>query len=94
MDLYEFMFFLPCCMRCMCIPMRFMRNCMRICAYLCVNVRFDCISMRFCVKLTDFQFEYRICFLLIYQLFIELAFGAKCYRQNDHIDRVIISGFP
>ena len=52
----ELCVFLPFCMRFVCIPMRCMRNCMRICAYLCVNIRFDCIYMRFCVNLTDFQF--------------------------------------
>ena len=31
-------------------------------------------------------------FCLIYKLFIWWAFGAKCYRQNDCSDHVIISG--
>ena len=37
-------------MRFVCIPMRFMRNCMRIYAYLCVfmrtHMRVNCISIR------------------------------------------------
>ena len=43
-------------MRFVCIPMRFMRNCMRIYVYLCVNISFNGIWMRLCVDMTDFQF--------------------------------------
>ena len=56
MDLYGFMRVWQFCMRFVCIYMRFMRNCMRIYVYLCVNIHFYSIYMRFCVKVTDFNF--------------------------------------